>query len=64
MFPGYVPDRVDAYLRESNFYAGEPRKSWFGSLKINKNVSIPIRAYRGVACGFMEFYASEQFRAQ
>ena len=64
MSPGYIPDFDENIIRQSNFYAGEPRTGWGGSLKINQNDALPVRAYCCVACGFLEFYASEKFKAQ
>ena len=63
MFPGFIPDFGDQGARQSSFYAGDPRRAWFGGVKINENDAMPVGAYCCVACGFLEFYASEKFRA-
>ena len=64
MFPGFIPDLGDSGARISSFYAGEPRKSFWSDLKINENDALPVGAFCCVACGFLEFYASEKFRAR
>ena len=63
---GFVPDfsyyQHHAFL--GSWYEGVPRKSWFGRIKAKLREGVPIAAFRGESCGFLEFYSKPEFAAE
>ena len=65
MEQGFVMDFGDKYLRKVSSWAkGSPRLNWIDNTKVPEEGLIPIGAFRCSSCGFLEYYAREEFGAQ
>lgn len=60
MLDGFVPDHWDRGYRLPFWHPGEPEKSFWVGLKMNRELCIPIRTARCPNCGYLEFYATKQ----
>lgn len=65
---GYSIDRSSNATFVGQWGRGTPEKHWWYSLQVNNvvqtpksNQIIPIGTYRCKSCGFLEFYAREEF---
>jgi hypothetical protein len=54
---GFVPDFTYGGYVQQKWSPGEPRKSFWGWLKINRHQLIPVTTYRCPKCGCLESYA-------
>jgi hypothetical protein len=63
MVQGHVFDRVTSwYTLVSSWAQGSPKKSFWGGVKnSSREALLPLAAYRCQACGYVEFYAREEF---
>jgi hypothetical protein len=64
MIQGFVPDFMHGGCLVGTWHEGQPRKSFWLGTHASHGDGIPIGAFRCAACGFLEFYADEEFRAQ
>lgn len=63
MVQGYVEDRADSQVFTSHWISGLPVKEILSGIK-SKSKRIPIGTFRCRSCGFLEFYAREDFAAE
>ena len=63
MASGFIPDFAPGGHFISAWHEGQPRKSFWGGLKLRWTDVQPIRAFRCANCGYLEFYADKQFAA-
>lgn len=63
MVQGYVMDFTPVGLRISKWNAGIPKSAGFAGIK-DSTSQVPIGAYRCQSCGFLEWYAREEFAAK
>jgi hypothetical protein len=61
---GFVPDFSQGGSLIGTWHEGQPRKSFWRGSHASNGDGIPIGSFRFAACGFLEFYADEKFRAQ
>jgi ribosomal protein S27AE len=58
MIQGFIVDHGDyGTAHVGAFQPGEPRKGFFGNLKLDKKAQIPITTLRCGRCGYLESYA-------
>ena len=68
MEQGYSLDQSHGATFTGQWVKGMPKRSWldfFGAFIIKNpkmEIRIPIGAFRCRSCGFLEFYAREEFR--
>ncbi len=62
MNQGHVLDNTYGGVLISSWQEGPPKTSFWGGLKIPKRYALlPLAAYRCQTCGYLEFYAREEF---
>lgn len=55
---GFIVDQGDSGMADiSKWQDGEPRKAWYGGLKLPKGEQIKVSTYRCDRCGYLESYA-------
>ena len=64
MEQGFVPDATYGSNLVSCWYEGEPQKSFWTGTKIEKGQGVPMGAFRCSRCGYVEFYADDEFTAR
>ena len=64
MEQGFVVDNTYGATGVSHWVAGAPQKSFWTGTKVPKTGSVPIGSYRCASCGYLEFYAREEFVAK
>ena len=63
MLQGFIPDFSYGAIFLSRWYQGEPKKSFWGSVKASVRGGLSIRAFRCSGCGYLELYADKRFDA-
>jgi hypothetical protein len=64
MVQGFVPDfHHHSQNRVVGWYDGPPKKSFWTGTKAARSNGIALGAFRCNGCGFLEFYANEEFAA-
>ena len=63
MLRGYIPDVSYANLMLTGWVQGSAKKRWLGGIKIPKG-AVPVGAFRCEGCGYLEFYARDEFTAE
>ena len=63
---GYIPDYAHGAVLLGRWIRGRPNSSWlsiFDRLRIGapSTLTVPIGVHRCQSCGFLEFYAREEF---
>lgn len=62
---GFMPDPIQGGLLVSQWIRGTPHKSFWGGVKPELGSDrIPVGVFRCQSCGFLEFYARDEFAAQ
>ncbi|MDB5344392.1 MAG: hypothetical protein JWP89_2769 [Schlesneria sp.] len=62
MIQGHALDCTYGGVLVSSWQEGPPKKAFWGGLKIPRRHSLlPLGAYRCQTCGYLEFYAREEF---
>ena len=56
---GFLLDRTDSGYRQGEWVDGLPEKSVWTGLKLKGRRKIPLTTYRCVACGRLDFFATE-----
>jgi len=64
MEQGFVPDFTHGDQLVNQWAPGPPKKSFWASTKVPKAELVPVAAFRCRSCGFLEFYARDEFAAQ
>jgi hypothetical protein len=65
MVQGFVPDfHQHSANRVAGWYVGPPKKSFWTGTEAARSNAIPLGAFRCEKCGFLEFYAREEFAAK
>lgn len=57
MEPGYGLDNTHGGALRGHWAPGEPEKSWWTGLKVDKAARMPITMFRCPECGRLESYA-------
>lgn len=57
---GFLLDREHGGYRAGEWVEGAPQRSFWTGVKTRGKERIPITAYRCEACGYLEFYATEE----
>ena len=63
MVQGFIPDHLGGGALVGNWIEGPPKKSFWTGTKAPMDGGIPIAAFRCANCGFLEFYARDEFAA-
>jgi hypothetical protein len=63
MVKGFTLDFSSGAIIVPAWHEGSPKASFWGDTSAPDSVGIPIAAFRCPGCGFVEFYAQEQFKA-
>jgi hypothetical protein len=64
MVQGFVPDRTYGAILVEGWHEGQPRKSFWTQTKEPPTQGLPIGVFRCEQCGYLEFYADQQFTPQ
>ena len=64
MEQGFALDNTYGAQGVSHWVAGAPQKSFWTGTKVAKGACIAIGSYRCSSCGYLEFYAREEFAAK
>jgi hypothetical protein len=64
MIQGFVVDFSETGTLVMRWHDGPPKKSFWSGTKAGQHEGIPIGAFRCDKCGFLEFYANEEFAAK
>ena len=64
MEQGFVLDNTYGARVVSQWAPGAPLKSFWSGTKLPYEDLIPIGAYRCSSCGYLEFYARQEFAAK
>ena len=54
---GYVPDMKEGGFSQQNWHPGQPKKSFWTGLKMNRDQLVPVTTFRCPKCGYLESYA-------
>jgi len=57
MEDGYVGDLTPNGYRQQIWHPGEPQRSFWGGLKMKKELCVPVKTLRCPSCGYLESYA-------
>jgi hypothetical protein len=60
MLRGYIPDSTYGAMILTSWVQGSARRRWFGGIKAATG-AVPIGAFRCEGCGYLEFYARDEF---
>ena len=60
MAQGFVVDLTHGGANVSSWVEGAAQKAWYGT-KAPEEKKLPVGAYRCSTCGFLEFYARDEF---
>jgi hypothetical protein len=58
---GFVLDNTHGGRHVTQWAAGAPRKSFWVGTKLPEEALVPMGAYRCSSCGYVEFYARQEF---
>lgn len=61
MARGFIVDETHSSRVVARWAPGEPRKSMWTGLKIDKNDLLPVATFRCAKCGYLESYADRGF---
>lgn len=64
MTQGFVPDLRRASAEVSHWVEGHPKTDMWAGINLDRKRTYPIGAHRCESCGFLEFYASDEFAAR
>jgi predicted nucleic-acid-binding Zn-ribbon protein len=64
MIQGFIPDYSHSVIKAGSWCEGLPKKSFLGGVDPQSSVFIPIGAFRCQNCGYIEFYAKQEFAAK
>lgn len=66
MEQGYIPDHMTQFFAGiKSWHKGKPRRAFLGGgIKSFFGGGVPIGAYRCTDCGYLEFYAWNDFKAE
>jgi hypothetical protein len=57
MEPGYIADGIYGGYAQQNWSPGEPKKTFWCGLNIDRKHSVPVMTLRCPKCGYLEFHA-------
>ncbi|MBD2842773.1 hypothetical protein [Erythrobacter rubeus] len=57
MQQGHLIDEGYGAVHVAKWQPGEPRKAWWGSIKVDKKAVREVETHRCDRCGLLEFYA-------
>ena len=60
---GFIVDHSHAERVVSQWAPGEPRKSFWSGMKLDKSELLPVATFRCPKCGFLESYADKAYAA-
>jgi len=60
---GFIVDDSHASQLVSRWAAGEPKKSMWTGLKVEKKDVLPVATFRCSKCGYLESYANKGYEA-
>jgi len=61
MIQGFVPTYFHNALNIPTWCEGMPKKSFLGGVESQSDVEIPIGAFRCQNCGYLEYYAKQEY---
>jgi hypothetical protein len=64
MVQGFTFETEGAKRVITSWVEGAPKKRFWGGSKVPPDGGIPVGTFRCAACGFLEFYAREEFAAE
>ena len=65
MEQGHALDHTHGGVLINRWAKGPPKKAFWGGLKIVSQAALlPLAAFRCQSCGYLEFYAREEFAAK
>lgn len=64
MVQGFVLDHTYGGVDLGAWIEGPPKWSFWSGIQFRGHTKIPIAAFRCQGCGFLEFYAREEFAAK
>jgi len=57
MEPGYIPDMKEGGFSQQYWHPGQPEKSFWLGLKMNRDKLVAVTTLRCPKCGYLESYA-------
>ena len=55
---GFIVDQGDSGIAHaSQWQGGEPRRTWYGGIKLPEGEQVKLTTYRCDRCGYLESYA-------
>jgi len=60
MEPGWVVDKTHAGYEQESWSPGEPQRSFWTGLKLEKDKIVPVTTFHCPNCGYLESYALPQ----